>query len=122
MEKKIGFILIAVYGVWFFTGQNIPEYTQSIEQSKQEAHMSNHTSSSEIENVKLTHKQMHHTIKSVAQNEGWIVTEFKSNALIAEKIGEGDSIAVTVTFNKNSFSISPQNSDLEDVLNRAFKI
>ena len=114
MEKIIGFVLVAVYGVWFFTGQKLPVYSQAIEQAKQEIEV--------MSEINLTHKQMHNTIKSVAQNEGWIVTEFKNNALIAEKITESDSVAVTVTFNKNSFSISPENSHLKNVLNRALKI
>jgi len=122
MEKKLGLVLIAIYGVWFFTGQNVPAYTQSTMQSKQEIQIDHTSSTSEAEKVVLTHEQMHHTIKSVVEADGWIVTEFKSNALIAEKIGESDPVAVTVTFNNKSFSISPVNNELEDVLNRALKI
>ena len=46
------------------------------------------------------------------------MTEFKSNAIIAEKIGE-NSESTTVTFGKDYIDITPPNSELESILEDA---
>jgi hypothetical protein len=69
----------------------------------------------------MTQAKMHKLIKKAGEDSGWIMTEFKTNALIAEKIDGDDSQAVTVTFNKSSYDIDPESSELnsaiEDALN-----
>ena len=71
-----------------------------------------------VEHVNLTQKKVHQIIKKAAQEDGWHTTEFKSNALIAEKEGEE---AVTITFDKSSFDLSPANSSLNSTLNSALE-
>ncbi len=116
MEKIIGLVLIVVYAAWFFTVQ--AENTLSENQAEQEVRI---MQSSTVE-IKLTQDEMHNTIKNTAEREGWITTEFKSNALIAEKTTRDNSISVTVTFNKSSFSVSPKNIDLENAINSALGV
>jgi hypothetical protein len=61
-------------------------------------------------------KKMHALIMESAIEDGWRVTEFKENQLIAEKVQSDETVAVTVTFSENSFYISPKNSDLQETL------
>ena len=74
-----------------------------------------------VEKQDMTQAKMHKLIKKAGEDAGWIMTEFKSNALIAEKIDGDDSQAVTVKFSKSSYDIDPENSELnsaiEDALN-----
>ena len=113
MEKLIGLVLIAVYGMWFFTNQNVA----TNDMVQQEIRLMDNTA----EYSKLTQSQMHSAIKDISEQEGWQVTEFKSNALIAEKSSDGNSVAVTITFTKSTFSISPENFDLKNAIDNALK-
>jgi len=62
-------------------------------------------------------KKVHKAIVEAGEENGWRMTEFKENAIIAEKTeGEGDTKAVTVKFSENSFAIDPENSNLEDAI------
>jgi len=74
-----------------------------------------------IDNKNLTQKKIHKIIKSAGEEDGWIITEFKSNALIAEKLDGDNSKSVTITFDKHSFDITPQDSDLEDAISDALE-
>lgn len=116
MAKLIGFVLIAVYAVWFFTVYTVGVPIQSIEE--QEIYIMKDSGTE----LKLTQAQMHNTIKNTAEKEGWSTTEFKNNALIAEKTTGDNSISVTVTFSKLEFSISPENIDLQNAINSALNI
>jgi len=58
-------------------------------------------------------------ILKAGQQHGWIMTKFKNNAIVAEKIEGENSISTTVTFDKASFNLYPQNSELQDILNEA---
>ncbi len=115
MEKSIGLVLIAIYGVWYFLGQNVNVSTTDV--VNQELRIMQDTT----EYKKFTQSQIHDTIKIVAEKEGWIVTEFKSNALIAEKTSDNDSISVTITFSKSTFSILPENVNLKSAIDSALK-
>lgn len=72
-----------------------------------------------IEKKNLTHEKVSKIIVEAAEKAGWKMTEFKSNAFIAEKIDGKDSVATTITFSKDSFDISPDNDDLEDIVSDA---
>ncbi|MCD4667148.1 MAG: hypothetical protein K8R44_00880 [Sulfurimonas sp.] len=89
--------------------------TSSKAPEAQEAH------TGEINNKHMTQEKLHKIIKEAGENNGWKMTEFKSNAIIAEKIDGDDSTSVTVTFSKGSFDIVPANSDLEDAIKSALK-
>jgi len=71
-----------------------------------------------IEHAHMTQEKVHTIIKKAAEKDGWRTTEFKSNALIAEKVGEE---AVTITFDKSSFDLSPSNSSLNSTLSAALE-
>ncbi|QFR44073.1 hypothetical protein CVO_00315 [Sulfurimonas sp. CVO] len=43
-------------------------------------------------------------IKSAGEKEGWRMTPFKSNAIIAEKFVDGEMISTTITFAKEHIS------------------
>jgi len=55
-------------------------------------------------------------ILEAGEEDGWRMTPFKENALIAEKIGDNSTEAVTVHFTTTSFHLSPSNSDLADAI------
>jgi len=111
MAKILGIILIGVYLVWFFTVQVVSVSTQEI-----------HLIDNPKAEIHLTQREMHHTIKNVAEKEGWNTTEFKNNALIAEKTIQDNSMSVTITFSKSEFSISPENIDLQNAINSTLGI
>ena len=75
----------------------------------------------EMHNKNLTQEKVHKIIKEAGEENGWKMTEFKSNAMIAEKIDNGSSVSTTVTFSKSSFDISPENSELESILSAKLK-
>ncbi len=116
MAKILGLILIVVYLVWFFTVQGVSVSTEDI--AEQEIRL---MENSKIE-INLTQKEMHDTIENVAEKEGWYTTKFKSNALLAEKMIEDNSISVTITFSKSEFSISPENIGLRNAINSSLGI
>ncbi len=75
----------------------------------------------EMHDKNLTQEKVHKIIKEAGEENGWKMTEFKSNAMIAEKIDNGSSVSTTVTFSKSSFDISPENSELESILSAKLK-
>ncbi|MEA3330084.1 MAG: hypothetical protein U9Q29_00115 [Campylobacterota bacterium] len=70
-------------------------------------------------NANITQEKLHTLIKTAGEKDGWKMTEFKSNAIIAEKTDGDDTTAVTISFDKHSFTTNPKNSDLEDVISDA---
>ena len=83
------------------------------------ANYSPESHSGSVHNQNLTQEKIHKIIKSVGEKDGWNMTEFKSNALIAEKTDGDNSKSVTITFDKHSFDITPHDSDLEDAIRDA---
>ena len=70
---------------------------------------------------RLTLKQAHDLIVKAGEENGWRMTAFKENAVIAEKLNGDNAIATTVYFNENSFYVSPGNDDLEDAIEDALE-
>lgn len=64
-------------------------------------------------------KEMQKILKSVGESEGWRITEYKSNAMIAEKLDNPDAKAVTITFSKDFFYTTPRNTSLESAIKNA---
>ncbi len=62
--------------------------------------------------------EVHKLIREAGEKNGWRITEFKENELIAEKEKNGNMKAVTITFSKNYFDISPQDSDLHKAIEK----
>jgi len=75
-----------------------------------------HTSDMHTKN--LTQKKVHKMIKKAAEENGWKMTEFKVNSMIAEKIGT--DLSSTVTYGKDYFDVTPPNSELTSILEDAF--
>ncbi len=77
--------------------------------------------------VQFSHKmslsKVHQLIVNAGKEDGWIMTEFTDHTILAEKIKDQSSTAVTVHFSEDSFHLTPDNSDLksaiEDNLNSA---
>jgi len=61
-------------------------------------------------------KKIHNLIKEAGEQDGWRMTEFKENALIAEKFSNDSSEVVTIEFSKDSFHLTPENSELESAI------
>ena len=121
MEKIIGLVLVTIYAGWFFTGQTQTMAEDIIVKSNQEVLVKSKQEVSIIENTpietKLTHTKMYEAIKLTVESKGWITTEFKRNTLVAEKIKDNDTLSVTITFSKDSFSILPKNEELQSAIN-----
>ncbi len=88
-------------------------------QTKTEVDPEAHTGT--IEKKNLTQEKVSKIIHEAAEKAGWEMTEFKSNAFIAEKIDGENSVSTTITFSTDSFDISPQNSELEGIVADALK-
>ena len=67
----------------------------------------------------LTQEEVHHRIETAAKKNGWRVTNFKNNTLIAEKSLNGDTTAITVHFDKESFRLIPKNGELHTIIEDA---
>jgi len=87
------------------------------------------TSSSQISSVEahaakihgnLSQKKLSKIVQEAGEKAGWKMTPFKSNAFIAEKTDGDETESTTVEFDQESIEISPENSDLEDAINKAF--
>ncbi len=115
MEKILGLVLIIVYALWYFTvqGNTSTKIARDMPSVTQESHaiVEEHVSHSE-----LSQNEMAEVIKKVGEENGWIMTDFKSNAIIAEKITEKETISVTVSFSSSSFDIIPANDELRKAL------
>ena len=69
----------------------------------------------------LTQKKVHKLIMKAGEKVGWKMTEFKSNEIIAEKTDDGETLALTISFDNNSFEVYPQNDDLQDAIEKESK-
>jgi maltose-binding protein MalE len=72
-----------------------------------------------IEKQHMTQEKVQERIKKAGEDAGWIMTEFKSNALIAEKIDGDNAIAINVKFTDSSYDINPENSELKSIIEDA---
>ncbi|QOP45390.1 hypothetical protein [Sulfurimonas paralvinellae] len=61
-------------------------------------------------------KEVHARIVEAGEEDGWRMTEFKENELIAEKTDNGNTKAVTIDFAENYVNLTPHDSDLEDAI------
>ena len=109
IEKLLALVLVMTYVVWSFTSQPaapLEELAQEMSVTQE-----NHSSSRH-----LSQEQFHNIIMSAGEKSGWIMTKFKSNSIIAEKMQKDNSIAVTIKFDKSSFNVLPANSELEGAI------
>ena len=74
-----------------------------------------HAGMTHVENV--TAKQLHHAIMAAGKAEGWKMTEFKSNEVIAEKFGDDEATAI-IKFDKHGYEVHSESDtdDLEDAI------
>ncbi len=69
----------------------------------------------------LSQKKIKNIIKTAGEEDGWRMTEFRKNAILADKTDGDDLISTTVYFDKNSFTTDPKNGDLEDTISDALE-
>ncbi len=120
--KIIALVLVLVVVAWILTGQ-----TESTYSSFKSVGVSEHTTEAEpvVETehssakIHMTQKSMHHAIKAAGEENGWIMTEYKANTIIAEKLSDNDTVSVTVTFDNISFLIEPANTGLNSAISAA---
>ena len=65
---------------------------------------------------KMPLKKVHKLIVEAGEEDGWRMTEFKENEVIAEKTEDGETKAVTIDFSEDYFNLDPNDSDLEDAI------
>ncbi len=130
MGNILAVVLVLVYVAYVMTGgieSTSSSFNKSTVVSKHAAPAVAHTVSAVEEvapktehvtsKIHLSQKEMRHTIKAAGEENGWLMTEYKGNTLIAEKIEEDGMVSVTVTFDSSSFSIEPENTALDHILN-----
>ncbi len=72
-----------------------------------------HANRIHVENV--TVKQLRKAITSAGKQQGWHMTPFKSNEIIAEKFGEEEARAC-IKFSKEGYEVnSPNDENLDDL-------
>ena len=59
-----------------------------------------------------SNKSIQKAIIKVGEEHGWKITEFKSNAVIAEKIDGDDSASATVIFNDDKIILRDESGDI----------
>ena len=52
----------------------------------------------------VTSKQLQHAIMAAGKAQGWRMTEFKNNEVIAEKFGD-DAVSASIKFSKHGYEI-----------------
>jgi len=63
------------------------------------------------------HKKLKKIVIKAAKEKGWRVTEYKENAIIAEKVGDGDSKATTIKIHNNNIDFeNSANTDDSDIV------
>jgi len=60
--------------------------------------------------------EVHDLIVQAGKENGWRMTEFKNNEIIAEKVSDDATKAVSIKFSKNYFHIEPEDDELEDAI------
>ena len=122
--KIIALVLVLVYVAYVMTGGSQSTYSSfksggTIEHTAPVS--AGHTAEAEhsVAKIHMTQKGMHHAILSAGEENGWIMTKYKANAIIAEKLSDNDTVSVTVTFNNTSFSIEPANASLKSAISSA---
>jgi PBP1b-binding outer membrane lipoprotein LpoB len=70
------------------------------------------------EHFKKNHdlKAIHKVIMKTGEEEGWRMTEFKYNSILAEKVLDDETKAVTIDFTEDSLIVLPEDDDLEESL------
>jgi len=63
-------------------------------------------------------KKVHKLIVEAGEEDGWRMTEFKDNEVIAEKTEDGKTKAVTVDFAEDYFNLDPHDSDLQNAIEK----
>ncbi len=68
-----------------------------------------------VENV--TVEKLHHAIMAAGEAEGWKMTEFKGNEVIAEKFGD-DEVTAIIKFDRYGYEVHSESDtdDLEDAI------
>ena len=59
-----------------------------------------------------SNKSIQKAIIKVGEEHGWKITEFKSNAVVAEKIDGDDSASATVTFDNDKVIVRDDTGDI----------
>ncbi len=115
IEKVLALVLIMVYLVWSMTEKPVTSLKKLIEQETA-VYSKGHTI-----NIHYSQERLQNILMKAGEQNGWSMTAFKRNTLIAEKVGDNDSIAITVKFDKSEFSVVPKNSELESILAAALR-
>ncbi len=58
----------------------------------------------------VTSKQLHHAIMAAGKAQGWRMTEFKNNEVIAEKFGD-DAVTASIKFSKHGYEIHSESEN-----------
>jgi len=67
-------------------------------------------------------KKVHKLIVKAGEEDGWRMTEFKENELIAEKTENGQTKAVTIDFAEDYFNLDPHDSDLQNAIENKLEL
>ena len=93
----------------------------SVKDSAQPSSSSMKSSVININNRELTQLKIHKLIVKAGEKDGWEMTEFRGNEVIAEKMEGEESINIIVKFNTETVKLTPEDSDLSDAISTALK-
>jgi len=122
MKKIITLSLVSVLSTFLLVGCGSKTVSPEAETTNQESHTLELGKTSEDGRRHVCDYSQEHIYKMIretGEKDGWIMTEFKSNAFIAEKIDGDDAKSVTVTFHGHSIDIEPENNELKNALSNA---
>jgi len=66
-------------------------------------------------------KKMHNIIMQAGKKDGWRMTEFKENEIIAENLSDKDAESVSIHFTDKYFFTRPENDDLIEAIKEALE-
>ena len=110
MKNRVKITLVAALSLLLLTACSV-ENTQTAEGTT-------NSSSELILHSHTKHKKIHNAIMQAGEESGLKMTEFKSNAIIAERMDGANSSSATIMFSKDKITIIEESGkfDTDDLL------
>jgi len=105
MKNRVKITLVAALSLLLLTACSVDKtpIAEGTSNSSSELVLHNHTK----------HKKIHNAIMQAGEESGLKMTEFKSNAIIAERMDGADSSSATIMFNKDKITIIPESGNFD---------
>ena len=114
MKKTVILSIVAVIGSIMIVGCSVKDSAQPSSMSVKSENVKSGVI--DIKNSEFTQSKIHKLIVKAGEEDGWKMTEFKEDEVIAEKMEDGETVAVSVKFDTNTVELTPEDSDLSNAI------